>query len=239
MMPDSGPRFRSVPAAASLLGILMLCSGPPAFPQNPTEEERAVYRETTGDREVRIVSVERRQGDGFVLRSESDSGERHEIETDRQLRTLSWRYADPGSGTDIEAVRSGDTIRISGMLHGEKVVREHRPGDVPWYQSIERSLEAFATGDGPEPLAFAVIDPDRLQLHRMEARREGRETVWPGGTKTPAVRVRIRPAGFAGLFWSSSYWFRLPDGKMVYHEGARGGPGTPLTRMALISETDS
>ena len=224
------------PFSTSLSAVILMIA---AFLPGSVSGEtvgKAEYTETTGSHRVDLVSWETPKPDGYLLHSQSNEGQVHDLFVDKSLRTLWWQFRDTGKDTDIRAVRMGDRIEIKGTMNGEPVERTDQIDAAPWYQSLERSLEPLALGKRGAVEQFWVVQPDTLAARKIQAQNEGVDRLQIEGKTVSAARVKISLPGFLALFWSSRYWYRMSDGKFVRFEGLHGPPGTPLTTVVLTAE---
>jgi hypothetical protein len=200
-------------------------------------QETKYYVEQTADEVVTLRSWEQPVADGYILRSEADTGDVHIVAANRALETLWWQFLSSERSISYQARREGDQIVVEGELDGETVQAEFPIPDAPWYQSVEKSLEPFVLS-GRERIRFMVIQPYDVEPFVMVARARETETVEAGDETYEAVHVVVSPEGFASLFYRVHYWFRASDGLFVRYEGTRGPPGTPKTVVELQGEAD-
>lgn len=196
-----------------------------------------VYRQVTGSRADRIEIGEEALDDGAVLRMRATSGETYRIQSDWTGSVTSCAFEFPEQGTSWAAHRNGTTLRIEGTIRGRTVSRGISIGDHPWYESAERSLQAFAVSGSPEPRRFWMVEPYGGGAYLMSGRIEGREPVTVNGKPVEAVRVIVRPAGLLSFLWSSTYWYSPTDGTFLRSESVRGIAGlVPLTVIELVED---
>jgi hypothetical protein len=148
-------------------------------------------------------------------------------ELDRQYSTLRWESEDPATNTAIRAEKFGETIIVSGTVHGKPMDMRFETKGLPWYECWQVSLTGLIHSK-KRRLSFFTIRPD-LKEFVMEASREPAQTVSVGDTQAQAVKVTVNPAGVPALFWSARLWFD-PDAEPVLlrYECPTGGPGAPL-----------
>lgn len=195
-------------------------------------QERRAFVEHTGGDTVRLLFSVWRDADGWRLLSTGTHGETHDIRLAQDYNTDSWHYVAPGRKIDYVATRDGDTVHVVGVLNGKPVDRTLSIPDFPWYQALEKSLEPFIHNSGSDSVRFWMIEPFGLTAEKMVADKQGEETVTlEDGSTVRAYRVYVTFEGFRSLFWHANYWYRVTDGQFVKFEGARGGPGTPITRV--------
>jgi hypothetical protein len=210
--------------------VLILSAGFSAAQASPT------YSERTGDREITIRVVQERLPRGVVIRSFMSDGDYHEVEYDDSETTVRYRVASPAKNMDYSAARAGNLIMVQGVVAGKAVSRKLLIDDSPWYQTLEVSLSPYALAGSAQPLVFWIVQPWEARAYLMRAKVEPEQTILMAKASVRALPVRVSPTGLLGLFWSTLYWYRSPDGVFVRYEGVRGLPGTPRTVVELISE---
>jgi hypothetical protein len=214
-----------------LVSCLLLLVAAPSFSQLT-----AVYRDRTGTRETAIRIRQDPLPHGFLFRSFMSDGEYHEVEYGPSDTTVRYRVQSPARGIDYSATREGNTMVFKGVFGGRPLARSQRIDDHPWLETVERSLIGLALDPGRPQTVFWIVQPWEAKAYLMQALNEGEDAVMLDGCSVGAVRVRVRPYGLLALFWSSLYWYRLPDGLFLRYEAVRGLPGTPLTVVELASE---
>ncbi len=191
-----------------------------------------LYRERTGDVQYRITFTKQAAPGGYALGYRSPEME-FTCVTGPGFAVKTWDMKEPGQGTSITGTRSGNEIKLRGTFRNAPADRDFTVDSLPWYQFIEPALERFVAG-GRESMRFWIVNSEDLKLMKMEARRQGVETVSANGAGQKARRVRVRLTGFASAFWHADYWFRVSDNRFVRYESVRGGPGTPKTVIERI-----
>jgi hypothetical protein len=142
------------------------------------------------------------------------------------FRIFSWCFEDNETGYAVTAERMGDTIRIAGQK-GKKPVRKSFPIDgSPWYQAMEFSLLPFLKGCS-QTCEFWMIRPTDMNAFKMNARRDGMDTVLVDGRSQKVLRVMLSPSGIAGKFWKATYWYCANDFSFVKCSLPQGIPGSP------------
>lgn len=153
---------------------------------------------------------------------------------DRTGRTLSWQFRQ-GESTDIEAVRRGNELKITGTMEGRRIDSTHTLDERPWYQPLSFSLRFFLAA-GVSETSFWTIRSDTLDVVTMQAKRQGADEVEIAGQSVPALKVEIRRAGLFSSLWHGTFWFREADGLFVRYQGVHGPPGTSETVVQLQRE---
>lgn len=209
---------------------LILLAGPLAA------QASLIYRDRTGDREITIRVAKERLPRGVVIRSFMSDGDYHEVEYNDLETTIRYRVVSPAKNVEYSAVRSGNFIKVQGVVAGRAVSRALRIDDRPWLQTLEVSLSRYALAGSAEPLVFWIVQPWEAMAYLMQAKVEPEQMVLVAGESERARPVRVSPTGLLGLFWSTLYWYRSSDGVFVRYEGVHGLPGTPRTVVELIAE---
>lgn len=166
-------------------------------------------------------------GDGRRLVYQAPA-ETHITDTDTVLRTLAWTLHAPRRDTEVTVQRQGNTLVVSGRLHGEAVNKQIMLDDAPWFQATSLSLRPFIMSDAPR-IRYWLLRPDTLNAYKLTATRQGVETLALPSGPTRAVKVVVRAGGLLAPFWSSNYWFRADDGLFLRFEG----PGDAAGRTTL------
>jgi hypothetical protein len=198
-------------------------------------ESQFVFRETTDGQSILLSSREIPVPNGWLLVSVSPLGETHRVTIDQNLETLSWAHSNPQEGTELTAQRNGNQIFLRGLNLGQQVFKEFTISrNLPWIQSLERSLADFILSGNPR-IEFWTIQPGDLVFRRLMAQRQGTQIIQVDGHSIEAVEVRISLPGIGSVFWSMSYWYRASDGQFVLSRSVRGWPGTPETLVEKVS----
>jgi hypothetical protein len=181
-----------------------------------------VYRQSTGKREDRVEISDLPLPTGAVLGVAISSGETYRIETDASGGVISCSFDYPPEGTSWRAQREGSTLRLDGSVQHRQVSRTFRIDDHPWYESAERSLQAYAISAPLDPVRFWMIEPYGGSAYLMAGRVECTEQVEVNGRSVDAIRVVIRPDGILAFLWKSTYWFDPVDGTFLRSQSVRG-----------------
>lgn len=153
---------------------------------------------------------------------------------DRTGRTLFWHFRQ-GRQTEIQVIRDGNLLRISGILQGKKIDTAESIDDRPWYQPLSFSLRSFLYSPA-EKISFWMVRTDSLEVASMQAEKKGVEEVAVSGRQMRAQKVEIRREGLLSSFWHAAFWFREADQLFVRYQGIHGPPGTRETVVQLKKE---
>ncbi|MBU2646648.1 hypothetical protein KKI24_18210 [bacterium] len=200
----------------SLTPAAVLAEGPYRYSEKTGDTVSHFIWEIQGEKPVTILSNEKNR----TYRTISlDDG-----------RTMAWEFE--GDAGQIQTVRHDNTLQINGNLDGKTVAKTENLDDAPWFQALSYSLRALLQGNA-DSTDFWIVRPDDLSVHKMNAVRNGRETLVISGNRIETVRVKVRLAGAMSLFWHVQYWFRSGDLLLVKYEGVHGPPGTVKTVILL------
>jgi hypothetical protein len=148
-----------------------------------------------------------------------------------------WKSGNVREGTQVTAVRSGDSLLLTGIFRKKPVAKSYPLNGVAWKQMIPFDLADFAFSKSASLtfLTLALMGPYPLKTAQMQAKRIGEETLSYKGEKFAAIHVRVSPAGIFAALWHANYWFRKSDGVFIRSEST-GIPGRPGAVMELTGE---
>jgi hypothetical protein len=215
--------------ALTAIGLLAAVCLPAAAQDARRAPAALSYRETTGDHQIDILVSEESVTGGFIVHSRLNDGDRHDVEMDASAATVRCRVRSPQRKIDYAVTREGTVLVLEGILGGAPVSRRITIDSHPWYQAVETSLGAFVVNGGKGQTEFWTVHPWEGNAYLLRAQSEGDQVIGFNGRQAAALRVRMRPVGILGFFWSALYWYRPSDGRLLRYEAVRGFPGTPLT----------
>jgi len=192
------------------------------------------YKETKGDRSV-VFSWELEKGDRIRVTVRRED-ERFVNILDASGATWGWEVHRPRES--LVARREGNAIFLAGQRKGEAVRKEISIDEAPWYQPLSYSLGKFS-GSDKEEVEFWIVRPDKLSPVRMRAEKKGVEEISLGGSDVKARKVRVSLDGMLSKLWHAHCWYRAEDGIFLQYEGRNGPPGTPVTRIRLLKDSES
>lgn len=204
--------------------ILLVSAGEIAW--SKAEDAAIVYayrhsRGTTVDTVYRTIAS---SGNEIVITFEDPDNLQTRATCNTDFRVISWHYESKETGNDVDAVRCGDTIRVTGRLGKKTIEKSHAIDASPWYQAMEFSLLSFLKS-GTHECTFWMIRPTDMNTVKMAMRRETLDTIPVNGRREPALRTVLSPSGLAGRFWKATYWYRASDYsflKSIMPEGITG-----------------
>lgn len=140
--------------------------------------------------------------------------------------TIRWKVQ--GNEISIQAYRFEEQLIIQGTKKGQKINVGRRIDSKPWFQPLSYSLRPFVKSDDRE-VTFWMINPDDLSVHKLKAEKVDPEKIEINGQKIETMPIEIRLSGMLSLFWSATYWFKIPEPLFVRYESVHGPPGTDKT----------
>lgn len=218
-----------------LAALLLALAAPPA------PALTLVYTEQSAGETTRHTFVIEPADGGFSVEVISEREGRvvvfQELETDPGFSTLSWRWVEEAEATDVTAVRDGSTISLAGRREGRNLSRKFTIGADPWYQLFPLGLEplALSARGSAKFWAIGTTGISAMRVGSFRAVVAGLEEVEWGGTRVPAIRVRVSLAGPISILWHGDYWYRPGDGRNLVSSSDRG-PATPGLKIELTEE---
>ena len=149
---------------------------------------------------------------------------------DRSGATHTWEMHSPD--TDLCGRRTGNAIRLEGVVAGKHVKKQFSVDGLPWYQPLTYCLRALVTS-GRRETAFWMIRLDTFRPVKLKAVKKDVQQLIIDGTHVEAQRVRVCPVGILSPFWHGDYWYRLSDGLFLKYHGRNGPPGSDTTTIRM------
>jgi len=178
------------------------------------DREARSYTETHGSSTSVVQYTVARSGQTIELAS-SGGAVSDSIRWTAGTGTVWWKEIDSASRIDIEAVRVGDVVTVTGTHKGAVIKRRINLDAAPWYQIFGPLIEELLP-DLKGQKEFWVVNPDDLVPHKMLTRRIGEERIPLGGTSMDSVKVHFSPAGMLAPFWGADFWYRPADGLYLF-----------------------
>ena len=183
------------------------------------DEERDTIRRCTARVGEWSTTVRRRPIRG-IASARSVPASTEIVQWSPSAGVVAWHLQDTSKKIDLEATRSGDTIRVKGTLGGKDVAREISVDQAPWYQIFGPVIDQLLPGVQGQR-EFWVVNPDDFAAHKMLARRAGTERIDLRGTAVDAVKIHFSPANALAPFWGADYWFRAGQTRCMSIRGCR------------------
>jgi hypothetical protein len=164
---------------------------------------------------------------------------RKELWLDRSLATVRWKYRNITEGIELDAVRRGNTIHLTGINRGREVDRLYKIDSLPWKQQFPLDLEGFVQSrhDSIQFWAIGTRGPADMRIAKFVASKEEDGHIRMNGREIDVLRVRVSFAGLLSVIWHGDAWHRRSDGRFVrFHSSA--APGHPPTLVELLSSPE-
>ncbi len=194
------------------------------------------YQEKVGDKVIPFNWQAQESNDGVTITVFEDKKAFYNLCTP-DGETLKWRITEKGKH-DIQAVRQGNTLLISGIRNGKEFSNEISIDERPWYQPLSFSLGKFLNSTAEET-SFWVIRADNIEVTALTAKKMGEEVLHINGEDIPTQKVEIRAEGFFSKFWSARYWYRKGDNLFMRYQSVHGLPGTDETIVELVKSPET
>ena len=191
-----------------------------------------MYHQQTGSKES-VFTWTMKQGEYVTLKT-VDSMETTTLRCTGNGEVHEW-HLQRGKNTSVTATRKEETIHISGVVDGTPVDTQLAIDKKPWYQFLSFSLQPFLKDNETQQARFWILSPRRLEMHMMEATKEGEEPVPLHDKETIAIKVRVAPDGLIGKLFYGHYWYRKTDFLWIKYQGDHG-PLSPETVIHLQQE---
>ncbi len=145
--------------------------------------------------------------------------------------TISWDF--DSHDVSIYGMRKNNTLILKGTSHGTAVDKRFTIDDSPWYQPGTYCFRNFVNSND-DTISFWMVRRDILKPEKMQAKKEGLQTIRIQNESIPAQKVRVRLSGVRSIFWHGDYWFRKKDGLMLRYRGTTGPPGSPEKTITFL-----
>jgi hypothetical protein len=204
--------------------ILLISAGEIAWSKAEDAAITYAYRHSKGTAVDTVYRAIASSGNEIVITFENPNNLQTLTTCSPDFRVVSWHYESKETGYDVDAVRCGDTIKVTGTKGSKPVQKSFVIDGAAWYQPLEFSLVPFLKS-GTHECTFWMIRPTDMNTVKMAMRRETLDTVPVNGRREPALRTVLSPSGLAGRFWKATYWYRASDYsflKSIMPEGITG-----------------
>lgn len=206
-----------------MLGLVPLS----VFPQE------MVYVSTTdGERTIQEINKFQKGPYQVVEIQEPQRYSRHSFCD--QGTTEEWIHRDGKENINFVAERKDNTIHINGILKDRKVQKTVSIDEDAWINKIDIGLSKFAMSD-QERITFWTLKLSDLEPLRFKAEKIGIENLQINNQEVEAIKLKMTLNNMIlSKLWSANLWYRASDGLFLKYEGAKGGPGTPITTIKIV-----
>ncbi|SDC34349.1 hypothetical protein SAMN04488588_0884 [Geotoga petraea] len=138
------------------------------------------------------------------------------IETDKSLKTIKMNYE--SDNTNLNLIRKGNFIELSGTSEGEEVQKKLKIDDDPWYQLFVFSFTDFIFSDD-KTRQYWVFNPFDLSMSKMKVEKISKEKITINEKTYDTFLLNTRLTGFMSIFWKGEYWFNSENGMYLKYDG--------------------
>lgn len=124
-------------------------------------------------------------------------------------------------------------ITAEGVIKGESMQETHQIKDSLWVQEFEFGLYPFLISDKTS-WSFSIIHPKNFKIHKMIAKKHGKETITIDNKPYKTLVVHITLPGFKSMFWKAELWYDTATNNLLMYK-SNEGPNTPSVSITLAS----
>ena len=192
------------------------------------EQTTYVYdKEIEGKHSKITWNLEEKDKD-LEIKGEDDKGATSITLSDHEAKNFKFEAKDKKNSYSIQKKQGHLVLETAGSE-----TKGFNIGNSPWVQEFAFSLKPFILSS-KKTYSFTIVDPKRLNSHKMVATKQYDEKIELNKKEIEAVRVKVTLAGMKKMFWSAALWYDKKTGAMLRYQ-ANEGPHTPLTTITLSS----
>ncbi len=199
-------------------------------------EERTtyVYSKSVEGRESKTTWIVEEKDEIWLIEGESEEGKTLVVASPTQINTQSYSYHAKKSSDYYSIQREGATLVATRSENGSRMERFFSLGRDFWVQEFDFSFKPFILS-GNSDFKFSIVDPEKLNLHKMIATKRGIDRTEVNGKYHAALRVKVTLRGFKSMFWHADLWYDQESGDLLKYEADKG-PNTPTSIITLFSK---
>jgi hypothetical protein len=154
---------------------------------------------------------------------------------DSNFFCLKWIYTNKLNGYEFTAIRSSDTIHITGKKDGSEFNNSIKTGNQPWLQFWEFGIAKMIAA-GKNEMTFSSIDAKKPSMSAtfLVKKREP-VSIKTGNCLEEANHVTITIKGLPAMIFTANMWFRKIDNDFLKSEMPQG-PFVPITKIEIQNE---
>jgi len=211
-----------------LFTILALCSFEP--PKVAAKEKKLTYHSFASEdsNEVIAVTTVRMKdlddgGLSIIRKKQTDDcmvEDEFILNSDYDLRI--WNRACLEIGTNLSAVRAGESLIIRGQFKGESIDKKIELGQKALHIYPKYSLMKLALSDVPK-FKFWALRRDELRKLSMQAVHKGEGTITVNGKEIKAIKIYYHIVGkLREKYYNHNYYYRKSDGLFIKKKEQNG-----------------
>jgi hypothetical protein len=145
---------------------------------------------------------------------------------------LKWNYTNKFTGNDFTAIRSSDTIHITGSKDGTEFSNFIKIENQPWLQFWEFGIGSMISS-GINEMDFTSIDPNKpSKSATFLVKRKESTSIKIGNTVREANHITITIKGLPAMIFTANMWLQRDDNVFLKSEMPQG-PFVPITRIEI------
>lgn len=149
---------------------------------------------------------------------------------DSNYYCIEWKVK--AKDVNFVAMRSSDSIKISGVKSGSQFSSIIKIDNQPWLQFWEFGICKMLK-NGQTGLKFSSIDPNKPdKAATFIAQKMGVSEVTIGNKKEESTLVNIIIKGLPAMMFTAKLWFRKSNNMFIKSEMPKG-PFVPVTRVEI------
>lgn len=160
-----------------------------------------------------------------------------QIKSDIPYQIISLDYKSKKNTDHYTFTLKNSILTADGEIKGQKLHQTYKISKTPWIQEFDFGLLPLLTSD-KKSMNFEILHPKNFNMHKMVAKKQGRETITIEGKSYQAEQVTITLQGFKSMFWKAQLWYDAKTHDLLMYK-ANEGPHTPTTTICLIEKTGS
>jgi hypothetical protein len=149
----------------------------------------------------------------------------------RQLASFSCAYT-KNNDHSLFTLKNG-ALTAEGMIKGESLKEVYQIKESLWVQEFEFGLYPFLISD-KSSWSFSILHPKNFKLHKMIAKKHGKETIKIDDKSYKALVIHITLPGFKSMFWKAELWYDIETNNLLMYK-SNEGPNTPSVAITLVS----
>ena len=201
----------------SLLFTIFIC--------NICHSYEITYKEITGDDTINYMVSSHDTDEGYKISTDGIIKDKNVISSKFIINKRSsierWEYKNSLINIDFLATRESNRIKITGTEKGNKIEKDVKIDDNPWFQifpDIPYCLDNFAQAND-ERIEFWTLSVKPLNGFLAVALRSDQKTISISKQNINTTVLTIFPSGVGSMFWKEKYFFQKTNGRFVFVDG--------------------
>ena len=204
---------------------------------NSKNENKVIYtysKNVEGNISESNWSIQKKDDKTWHIEGESPGAKTLIIASPTQINTQSFAFKSKVSPIEYTIDRFEKYLSISSLNNGKNFHKKLYLNGDTWVQEFDFSFKPFILSNHNE-FRFSIVNPKKLNLHAMVAKKLGDSQLEIGGKKYLAQKVKVTLRGFKKMFWHANLWYEKETGDLIKYE-ANEGPNTPTSIITLVKK---